>query len=134
MANEATAGAGGATNIRTSRSGEREERTAELKKETDAVKRDAQSMSDQIEELRSDLAAVAATLSDLVRSGAREGRETVERTADYYLSEGRRQADAALDGARAYGEALEGQITRNPFSAVLVALGLGFLVGLMSRR
>ena len=40
----------------------------------------------------------------------------------------------ALDGARAYGEALEGQIERNPFSAVLVALGLGFLVGLMSRR
>ena len=39
-----------------------------------------------------------------------------------------------MDSAREYGEALEGQITRNPFSAVLVALGLGFLVGLMSRR
>ena len=36
--------------------------------------------------------------------------------------------------ARAYGEALEEHIERNPFSAVLVALGLGFLIGLMSRR
>ena len=32
------------------------------------------------------------------------------------------------------GEQLEGQIVRNPFSAVLAALGVGFLVGLMSRR
>ena len=39
-----------------------------------------------------------------------------------------------MDDARAYGEALEGQITKNPFTAVLVALGLGYLVGLMSRR
>jgi ElaB/YqjD/DUF883 family membrane-anchored ribosome-binding protein len=39
-----------------------------------------------------------------------------------------------MEGARAYGEALEGQITKNPFTAVLVALGLGYLVGLMGRR
>jgi ElaB/YqjD/DUF883 family membrane-anchored ribosome-binding protein len=99
-----------------------------------SLDRSVDNLSDQIETLKADLAGISATLADLVRSGAREGRASVERTAEYYAREGRRQADAAVEGARAYGEALEGQIARNPFSAVLVALGLGFLIGLMSRR
>jgi ElaB/YqjD/DUF883 family membrane-anchored ribosome-binding protein len=99
-----------------------------------AVERDTENLGQQIEALKSDLAAISATLADLVKDSAREGRATIEKTADHYVREARRQADTAVEGARAYGEALEGQITRNPFSAVLVALGLGFLVGLMSRR
>jgi ElaB/YqjD/DUF883 family membrane-anchored ribosome-binding protein len=96
--------------------------------------RNVDNLSEQIEALKADLAGISATLADLVGAGVREGRASVERTAGFYAREGRRQADAAVEGARAYGEALEGQIARNPFSAVLVALGLGFLIGLMSRR
>ncbi len=88
----------------------------------------------QIETLKGDLSAISKTLADVVKTGVREGRAKAERTADYYKRQGKEQADAAFDGARAYGEALEGHIERNPFSAVLVALGLGFLIGLMSRR
>jgi ElaB/YqjD/DUF883 family membrane-anchored ribosome-binding protein len=95
---------------------------------------DAESLEAQIETLKGDIAAISATLTDLVKSGVREGRAKAERTAEHYKQQGKEQADAALEGARAYGEALEGQIERNPFSAVLVALGLGFLIGLMSRR
>ena len=69
-----------------------------------------------------------------MKSGVSEGRSKAERTAEQYLKQGQDQADAAMEDARAYGEALEGQITKNPFTAVLVALGLGYLVGLMSRR
>jgi ElaB/YqjD/DUF883 family membrane-anchored ribosome-binding protein len=69
-----------------------------------------------------------------VRSGVREGRSKAEQKARQYKQQGMEQADAVLDEARAYGEALEGKIVQNPFAAVLVALGLGFLVGLMSRR
>jgi ElaB/YqjD/DUF883 family membrane-anchored ribosome-binding protein len=88
----------------------------------------------QIETLKSDIAAISATLADLVKSSVREGRSKAERTAQQYLRQGQEQADAAVESARAYGEALEEQISRNPFTAVLVALGLGYLVGLMSRR
>ena len=88
----------------------------------------------QVETLKAELANVSATLSELVKSGVRQGRAKAERTAEQYLRQGQEQADAAVDSARAYGEALEGQITKNPFTAVLVALGLGYLVGLMSRR
>jgi ElaB/YqjD/DUF883 family membrane-anchored ribosome-binding protein len=95
---------------------------------------EAESLEEQIETLKGDISAISATLQDLVKSSVREGRAKVERTAEQYKQQGKAQADAAIDGARAYGEALEGHIERNPFSAVLVALGLGFLIGLMSRR
>lgn len=121
MANEATGGGTAQARAATSRAAAEAER-------------DAESLGEQIDTLKADLALISSTLADLVRSSAREGRESVERTAEQYMREGRRHADAAVQEARAYGEALEGQISRNPFSAVLVALGLGFLVGLMSRR
>jgi len=95
---------------------------------------DAADLQAQVETLKQDLAAVTATLTDLVRSGVREGRSKVERKASDYKKQGLEQADAALEEARAYGDALEGKIVQNPFAAVFVALGLGFLVGLMSRR
>jgi len=93
-----------------------------------------ESLEAQVETLKSELAAVSATLSELVKSGVRQGRARAERTAQQYVQQGQEQADAALESARAYSEALEGQITKNPFTAVLVALGLGYLVGLMGRR
>ena len=117
MANETTGGTGSRSTPRAS-----------------SVESDAEALAAQVEQLKGDISTMSATLASLVKSGVREGRATVERTTDRYMREGRKQADAAMDEAREYGEALETQITRNPFSAVLVALGLGFLVGLMTRR
>src|SRR3954469_16371067 len=113
MANESTAGTGSAG--RRAVSGE-------------------ESLEAQVETLKTELANVSATLAELLKSGVRQGRARAERTAEQYLRQGQEQADAAVESARAYGEALEGQITKNPFTAVLVALGLGYLVGLMGRR
>lgn len=124
MANESTGAAGRAAGAKAAGAD-----TAES-----AAERDAAALAAQIETLKADLAAISATLADLVKATASEGRAKIERTAEHYIQTGKQQADAAIDEARAYGEALEGQITRNPFSAVLVALGLGFLIGLMSRR
>jgi ElaB/YqjD/DUF883 family membrane-anchored ribosome-binding protein len=98
------------------------------------IGREAEALQAQIEALKADIAAIGATLKDLVKSSVREGRARAEKTAEQYMQQGQEQADAALESARAYSEALEGQITKNPFTAVLVALGLGYLVGLMSRR
>jgi ElaB/YqjD/DUF883 family membrane-anchored ribosome-binding protein len=111
MANESTAGSSGKT-----------------------ARAEAETLEAQVAALKSDIAAISETLQDLVKTGVRQGRSKAEDTAAYYKQQGVEQAEAALDSARAYGEALETRIERNPFSAVLVALGLGFLVGLMSRR
>ena len=100
-----------------------------------ATERDADNLAQQVETLKADLAAITATLAELVKDSAREGRATIEKTADHYAARGRAARPTRPSrGRAAYGEALEGQITKNPFTAVLVALGLGFLVGLMSRR
>jgi ElaB/YqjD/DUF883 family membrane-anchored ribosome-binding protein len=96
--------------------------------------RNSEELQAQIETLKEDLATISATLSDLVRSGVREGRSRAEQKASEFSQQGREQAAAALEEARAYGDAFEEKIVQNPFAAVLVALGLGFLVGLMSRR
>ncbi len=82
-----------------------------------------ESLEAQIATLKADLAALSTTIADMVKSGAGD-----------YVRQGREQAEAAVDSAYAYGEALEEKITKNPLAAVLVALGLGFLVGLLSRR
>jgi ElaB/YqjD/DUF883 family membrane-anchored ribosome-binding protein len=124
MANESTSSTGG----RTSGSGKA------FQSDERVSRQDSEGLAEQIETLKADLANISATLTGMLKDSARGSRKTVEQTADYYMREGRKQADAAVESARAYGEALEGQIARNPFSAVLVALGLGFLVGLMSRR
>jgi ElaB/YqjD/DUF883 family membrane-anchored ribosome-binding protein len=88
----------------------------------------------QIEALRKDVATISTTLANLVRTGAEEGRDRLSRQANYYMEEGRRQADEAMAQARAMGEELESQIGRNPLTSVLIALGLGFLIGVISRR
>jgi ElaB/YqjD/DUF883 family membrane-anchored ribosome-binding protein len=98
------------------------------------VARNTQELQEQIETLKNDISAISTTLADLLKAGVREGRATLRRRADEYKRQGQEQADAAVGSAREYGEALEERIAQNPFSAVLVALGLGFLIGLMSRR
>lgn len=94
----------------------------------------AEDLQAQIETVKEDLAKIGATLAELVKSGVREGRSKVEQAADEYRRKGEEQAEAALKDARAYGDALEEKIVQNPFAAVLVALGLGFIVGMMTRR
>ena len=49
-----------------------------------------------------------------MRSGVREGRSRVERKASEYKQQGMEQADAALEEARAYGDALEGEDRAEP--------------------
>ena len=94
----------------------------------------ADDLQAQIEAVKADLAAISNTLADLVRTSVREGRVRMESKAREYREKSAEQADAAWDEARAYGEALEERIVKNPLTAVLVALGLGFLIGLLSRR
>ncbi|MGQ7794198.1 DUF883 family protein [Faunimonas sp. B44] len=127
MANEASTGASGRGGA-----GRSPSQASDLS--DTATSADMKSLSAQLDILKEDVATLTATLTELAKSGAREGRARVEQTAEDYYREGRRQADAVLAEARALGEEVEGQIGRNPITAVLIALGLGFLIGLMSRR
>ncbi len=91
-------------------------------------------LAEQLEALRSDVSALATTMADLGRaSGARLGeaaRERVERAGDL--------AQSGVDAARARAQQLEHQandfVTRQPATALGIAAGVGFLVGMMTSR
>jgi len=53
-------------------------------------------------------------------------------SAQDYMEQGQRTADAVMESAQDYTETLTRHISRNPLTAVLVALGVGWLIGLMS--
>ena len=109
------------------------ESTAETRTRRPSAASD-ESLEAQIETLKADLSAIRATLAELLKSGVRQGRAKAEHAAEDYLKQGQEQADAAMESARAFGEALEGQITKNPITAVLIALGLGYFIGSLGRR
>ncbi|SEP61408.1 hypothetical protein SAMN05216548_10192 [Faunimonas pinastri] len=89
----------------------------------DETQRKAEGLDSQISSLKSEIASLSSAFADFIKVGAREGRETLSRQTEYYVGE-----------ARALEEELETQISRNPLTAVLIALGLGFLIGLLARR
>ena len=98
-----------------------------------------------LERLRADFVSLSETVTRLASESAASAQSQLSDTA----SRAARKANAAgqqvyqdaakigqdaIDTAHATTGQLESQIARNPMTAVLAALGLGFAVGLLSRR
>ena len=77
-----------------------------------SISRDTEDLADQIDAIRADIQSLTSTVS---------------RIANKQLS---RAQDTALETANEAEEA----IRRNPLSAVAIAVGLGFLFGVFTRR
>lgn len=101
-------------------------------------------LADQLDRLRADVSAVSNSFQNLAKAGVSEGRERVgdqidelaRRTremSDELQARGRRSAREVSDQASAMTREVEATIVRNPLTAMLVALGLGYIVGLTSR-
>jgi ElaB/YqjD/DUF883 family membrane-anchored ribosome-binding protein len=98
-----------------------------------------------LEQLRADFAALSATVAKLASEGAsgtrdqlREGasaaaRKTGEAGHKIYRDASVLGSDA-INTANAAAGQFEKQIARNPMTAVLAALGVGFFLGLLSHR
>lgn len=99
-----------------------------------ATAHDLDAVAEQLDTLKRDVSTLVDTVGGLVGNTARRGRVNARRKADEYVRRGRATVDAAVDQAYGLEEELETQISRNPLTAVLVALGLGFVIGLVSRR
>ncbi len=50
-----------------------------------------------------------------------------------YMQQAQDSADSAIDTAQEYADSFTDQIRANPLTAVLVALGLGWLFGIMTK-
>ncbi|MCP4385429.1 MAG: hypothetical protein GY798_29120 [Hyphomicrobiales bacterium] len=105
-------------------------------------------MAENLDKLRADIAELSATVKTLVSDtvGAQsELKKKLDETARHAAAAG----ESILHGAAEKGnealhsaaqqashklDEIEVKISRNPFTAVLIALGLGFVFGLMNRR
>jgi ElaB/YqjD/DUF883 family membrane-anchored ribosome-binding protein len=99
-----------------------------------AAAAEEESLEGQIETLKAELASVRATLAEILKSGVRKGRAKAEHVAEDYLKQGQEHAEAAKESVSAFSEVLEEQITKNPLTAMLLALGLGYFFGVIGRR
>ena len=102
-------------------------------------------MGQSLDQLRTDIAALSETVGRLASKGADSARsqfrDSAGRAARGASAAGEQlYQDAAVVGRDALNTAhvataeLESQIARNPIATVLVALGIGFAIGALSRR
>ncbi|MCX2723935.1 DUF883 family protein [Roseibium salinum] len=125
-------------NTTTSTSGDNSAKHAATQENWDQV-------TEQLQKLREDIGNVSSALQGLARAGVTEGQDRAMAQMDGFLrhtremtdeltDQGKRAARKASDTANSAAREAEDAIHRNPLTALAVALGLGFLIGLISRR
>ncbi|MFO0993890.1 MAG: hypothetical protein U1E67_18375 [Hyphomicrobiales bacterium] len=112
----------------------------------------AQDLGESIKEIRAQIDALTKTLGDLADDTAEmrtEFTKKVKRTSreaaslgEQIVQEAAHAGSEALNAAGAYAAnsanaaagRVEAQIVRNPVTALMVALGLGLAIGMLTRR
>jgi ElaB/YqjD/DUF883 family membrane-anchored ribosome-binding protein len=102
-----------------------------LEKDVAAVKDDISALTEQITDV---LNSFAGTASKQARRGYKQARANVDAAVDDLSERGSAAMDTAQDMASSIEETLEDVITQRPLATVGLALGLGFLIGVMWRR
>jgi len=100
----------------------------------DATEKDRQDLHKDVERLRADISKLTETVSTLVGQEAEQLKSSIGGHAKRLAEQGKSLGDQAMREANAYERQAEEVIIRNPFTAVLVAVGVGFLFGIMSRN
>lgn len=104
---------------------------ARLEKEMAAMKNAIGGLSDQIADAASDIGTVA---QEQAKQGLRHARANVGSMVSDASDRLGVVADRAQSQASSLGGALEDAIHERPLSALALALGLGFLAGVILRR
>ena len=102
-------------------------------------------ISSQVDALRNDLAALAdrfatyadreqAVIGEAVTRQARAARRAVNNKVAALSDQGGELADAARAQANDIQDALEAYVVENPIRSVVIAAGVGMILGAMSRR
>jgi ElaB/YqjD/DUF883 family membrane-anchored ribosome-binding protein len=104
---------------------------ARLEKDVTAVKSDIAALTDQITDAINTFAGAAGKQA---KRGYKQARAQVDSTVDDMSERGSAMMDAAHDTAYSIEETLEDVITQRPLATVGLALGLGFLIGMIWRR
>ena len=102
-----------------------------LEKDVAAVKNDITALTEQITDALNSFAGGARKQA---RRGYKQARANVNSAVDDISERGGAVMDAAQDAAASIEETLEDIIAERPLATVGLALGLGFLIGVIWRR
>ena len=106
----------------------------DLQKDLEAVRADIAALTQAVGRLGADTADMRAALTRNISGTGKDAGEAGERLVSDAMKLGGDTAEAAADAARVGMSSLEAEIKRNPISAVLTALGIGFVIGVVGRR
>jgi ElaB/YqjD/DUF883 family membrane-anchored ribosome-binding protein len=100
---------------------------------SEAKTKETAAVSEEIMVLKQDIARLTAAVADLVKLEASQARSKVEDVVVDLYNEGRNALGQAGARAKGLSEELNQTIERNPTTSVLTALGIGLIIGLLSR-
>ncbi len=103
------------------------EKAPEASKDLSAAQAD---LSDRIDTIKADIAALAKSVSALAGTGAEAAKTEAARRAANLGREGEEAARRAQEG----GEAVTGYVRKEPVIALAAAAGAGLLIGMLSAR
>lgn len=92
-----------------------------------------QSLEAQIARLQADLKDIAATLGRIGNDKVTEARSTAKQEYRHALSAGQSVIDDVTDQAGALEKQLKDTIREKPLTAVAAAIGIGFVIALLTR-
>jgi len=91
-------------------------------------------LESQVGQLQEDLKAIAATLARLTSDKVSEVRDVAKSEARHLQRQGQHVVDDVQNQASAMEQQLKDTIREKPFTAVASAIGIGFVLALLSRR
>ena len=102
-------------------------------------------LGQNFDQLRSDIAALTETVARLASEGVAGAKSQIRASAgraarganvagEQLFQDAAALGRDAADTAHVASAQIEYQIARNPITTILVALGIGFAIGVMSRR
>jgi ElaB/YqjD/DUF883 family membrane-anchored ribosome-binding protein len=105
-----------------------------LQKDLEAIRADIEALGDTIGKLAAEATRTRSRMAADVRRAARTATDAGEDILEETKHLGRDAAEAASDAADLGLSTIEKEIKRSPVGAVLVALGIGFLIGIIGHR
>jgi ElaB/YqjD/DUF883 family membrane-anchored ribosome-binding protein len=94
----------------------------------------ADDAKDDVSKLRADITKLSDTVTSLIAQQAGSARATMSNAASKVREQGEYAYREAEAMARQKAKDLEQTIVANPFASVGAALGIGLVLGLLSRR
>lgn len=91
-------------------------------------------LEDQIAQLQADLKGIASTLAKLSTNKVSEARDVATSEARHLQRQGQNMLEDVQDQAGALEQQLKDTIREKPLTAVASAVGIGFVLALLSRR